>query len=722
MIGTTLAHYEIRDLLGKGGMGEVYRAHDPRLRRDVAIKLLPASLADDPERRARLEREARLLASLQHANIASIFGLEEDGTVRFLVLELVEGESVAARLERGPLPVDEAFDLARQVVAALEEAHRSDVLHRDLKPANVMITTRGQAKVLDFGLARSLLAGSPEADTSEHPTARLDLTGSGELLGTLAYMSPEQVLGRALDGRSDLFSFGVVLYEMLTGRHPFRRPSGGSTLDALLNAAPEPPSTVVSGLPAGADALLSRLLAKQPDGRYENATEVRRALDRLDEPPVERRPSPTIAVLPFANSSSDPHDEFLADGMADEILSALTKVRSLRVLSRTSSFAFKGRSEDVRDIARVLGVDVVLEGSLRRVGPRLRVTTQLVDAADGYHLWSDRFDRDLEDVFAVQEEIAESVARALQIVLTQREREALQRIPTESIEAYELYLRGRGLLQWFTDDRAVKAQYLFRRAVALDPTFVPAWLGLAEASMLIVQWGLKARSPGDLEIAVEASERAFAIAPDQAETLTAKGLVAWLQDDAATAVVALERGRALDPRLWQAAFYLARVYMTRGDREAAVRCYLEAADIQPDDYQSLCLAASLLEAMEEREEQLLEVCRRARGVLEGHLRLHPEDPRAYYLGSRIQHLLGAPETALEWAETALSLGASDGAVRYNVACFYLSIGRHEEALDLLEANVATGWGFGRWLEQDPDLDPVREHPRFQALLRKLQEG
>jgi tetratricopeptide (TPR) repeat protein len=203
--------------------------------------------------------------------------------------------------------------------------------------------------------------------------------------------------------------------------------------------------------------------------------------------------------------------------------------------------------------------------------------------------------------------------------------------------------------------------------------------------------------------------------------LTAKGLVAWLQDDGPNAVAALERARILDPRLWQAAFYVARVYMTRGDREAAVRCYLEAADIQPDDYQSLCLAASLLEAMG-REEQLLAVCRRARRVLEGHLRLHPEDPRAYYLGSRIQHLLGHPETALEWAETAVALGPSDGAVRYNVACFYLSIGRLDEALDLLETNIATGWGFGRWLEQDPDLDPVRDHPRFRALLRKFQES
>ncbi|MEZ5331441.1 MAG: protein kinase [Thermoanaerobaculia bacterium] len=656
---------------------------------------------------------------MQHQHIGGIFGLEEHDEVRFLVLELVEGETLAQRIAAGPLPVDEALRLADQIAAALEEAHRCGVLHRDLKPANVMVTPRGVAKVLDFGLARSLWAD--RVDGSDAPTRDLDLTGRGEFLGTLAYMSPEQALGRALDARSDLFSLGTVVYEMLTGRHPFRAEAAGGTLDRLLNADPEPPSTWVHGLPAGADAFLRRLLAKRPEDRYAAATDVRAALTHLDEPPIEHRKSLTIAVLPFANSSADPHDEFLADGMADEILTALAKVRSLRVLSRTSSFAFKGRAGDVRDIARQLGADVVLEGSLRRLDRRLRVATQLIDADDGYQIWADRFDRDLEDVFAVQDEIAESVAGALQIVLSQPEREALQRISTDSLEAYELYLRGRGLLRRFSDEKVAQAQYLLHRAVALDPEYLPAWLSLVEASLWIYQWGLKSRRPGDLEIAVEASERARELAPDRAETLTAIGLVAWLRDDLPRAVRALQRAREIDPRLWEAAFFLARVSMTAGDRESAVRHYLEAAEIQPDDFQSLCLAGSLLEGMG-REEQLLEVNRRALAILEAHVRLHPDDARAYYLGCRVHHDLGDVAKGIEWAETAVSLGPNDGGVRYNVACFYASIGRVDDALDLLEANVATGWGFRHWLEQDPDMDPLREHARFRAVLERMRES
>ncbi|MEZ5285044.1 MAG: protein kinase [Vicinamibacterales bacterium] len=722
MIGSTLGRYRVVELLGRGGMGEVYRAHDERLRRDVALKILSQSLASDPDWIERFEREARLLASLNHPNIAAIFGLDESDGLTFLVLELVDGTSLDARLRRGPMPLADVVDVSRQIAAALEEAHGHGIVHRDLKPSNVMTTRRGRVKVLDFGLARSFLHDQvePADDRSETRAMTADVTHVGLLLGTPAYMSPEQATLRPLDARSDLFSFGIMLYEMATGRHPFRVQQEAATLHALLHDDPAPPSTVRDGLPPALDALVRQLLARKPEDRLATASALRAELGRLLDrrAAAEPDPSPTVAVLPFANLSSDPENEFLADGMADEIISALTKVESLRVMSRTSSFALKGQRVDIRELARALDVKIVLEGSVRRAGSRIRVSTQLIDATNGYHLWSDRFDRSIEDVFDVQDQIAESVAGALRIVLSGREKRALQRVPTSNLEAYDLYLRARSMVRLVNEERGKTAQYLFRRAVELDPAFLPAWLGLAEASLWIYQWGLNARNPEDLQVAIEAGERAIALAPNSAEALTARGMAAWLLDETEEAAELLERARSLDPRLWEATFFLARVRMTQGNMEAAVEHYLQAADIQPDDYQSLCLVDTMLGVLG-RQDERLDTARRALKVLEQHVRLHPDDARAYYLGTTTHLTLGHVDRALEWAKLALHIAPHDGGVAYNVACFYLHIGRHDEALDLLEQNVGRGWGFRRWLEMDPDMEPIREHPRFKALLDRM---
>jgi non-specific serine/threonine protein kinase len=719
MIGTTLAHYEVREPLGKGGMGEVFRAFDTKLEREVAIKLIPAEMATDPDRIARFEREARTLASLQHPNIASIFGFEEAAGHRFLVMELVDGESLAERISRGPLATDQLLPIAIQIADGLAAAHAKGIVHRDLKPANVMIACDGRVKILDLGLAKAVAVGAGEMDEAEATmTLAPQLTEIGTAVGTMAYMSPEQALGRPVDARSDLFSFGAVLHEMATGRRAFAGPTQAAVIDSLLRGEPASPNSGGGPMPHALAPIVRRLLRRDPARRYASAAEVRTALASLaagrSSEPAEDRPS--IAVLPFANLSADPENEYFADGMAEEVISALSKIEALRVASRTSSFAFKNRREDVREIARALSVTAVLEGSVRRAGRRLRVAVQLVKADDGFQLWSQRFDRDLEDVFAVQDEIATSIADALRVVLTPRERQAIQRIPTDNLEAYDLYLRGRALLGELTEESIVQAQYLFRRAVELDDEFTPAWLGLAESAMWSYQWF--DRSAKNRDTVAEASRRAIAVAPDLAEAHVARGMAAWLQGEAGGAIAAFERAQAIDPQLWHAPFFLARVHVTEGNLDEAARWFRRADEIRPEDYQAITLLSSLLEGID-RHDDALAAARRGVEVVERHLRLNPHDARAYYLGAGCQAVLGREDLALEWAHRALEISPRDGGVLYNVACAFLHAGLIDDALDLLERAVSEGWGNRDWLEQDPDMDPIRHHPRFRAVLDRM---
>ena len=719
MIGTTLAHYEIRERLGRGGMGEVFRALDTRLGREVAVKLIPAEVASDPERIARFEREARALAALQHPNIASIYGFEEARDCRFLVMELVDGESLAERIARGPIAAEEILPIAIQIADGLSAAHAKGIVHRDLKPANLMIALDGQVKILDFGLATAAAsAASTGADGDATMTLGLPLTEFGAAVGTVAYMSPEQALGRPVDARSDLFSLGAVLHEMATGRRAFTGPTQAAVIDSLLRGEPAKLESGAAPMPAVLAPVARRLLQRDPDRRYASAAELKAELETIagGSQPSPRQPFGSVAVLPFANLSADPENQYFADGMADEIISALSKVEALRVASRTSAFAFRDRREDVREIARALNVATVLEGSVRRSGRRLRVAVQLVTAEDGFQLWSSRFDRDLEDVFAVQDEIAASIADALRVVLTPKERQAIQRVPTANLAAYDLYLRGRAELRKLTEESIVQAQHLFRRATELDPDFTPAWLGLAEAAMWAYQWFDK--DARNVATAVEASERALAIAPGMAEAHAARGMAAWLRDDAATAIDAFTTAQALDPKLWEAPFFLARVHVTQGRLDEAARCFWRAAEIQPEDYQALGLLTSILSGLG-RIDEAREAASRCIAVIERHLRHSPADARAYYLGSGCHSALGNRELALGWARKALEISPRDSGTLYNVACNFIHAGLVEEALELLERAAAVGWGNRAWLEHDPDMDPIRDHPRFRALLDRI---
>jgi serine/threonine protein kinase len=446
--GTRLGPYEVLALLGAGGMGEVYRARDTRLNREVAVKVLPERLAGEPEALARFRREAQAIAALSHPNILAI---HDFGEVAYAVTELLEGETLQARLGKDLPSIRETIDYALQIARGLMAAHARGVVHRDLKPGNVFITSDGHVKILDFGLARfSERAGSTEelSTVSRHTTP-------GVIMGTVSYMSPEQVRGQSADHRSDVFSLGVVLYEMLGGHRPFQGDTGADTMSAILIQAPQDLSRLRPGIPPSLDRVVRRCLEKAVGDRFQSSRDLVFALETISDAraPATSVAAPdrshSIAVLPFTNMSPDPEQEYFCEGIAEEIINALTKIEGLRVASRTSAFQFKGKAQDIRRIGAALNVKTVLEGSVRAAGKRLRITVQLVNVDDGYHLWSERYDREMEDVFAIQDDIASSIVDALRLRLATA-RTAESRRPAD-LEAYQLYLKGQH--HWYRRER-----------------------------------------------------------------------------------------------------------------------------------------------------------------------------------------------------------------------------------------------------------------------------
>jgi serine/threonine-protein kinase len=435
--GTRLGPYEILSAIGAGGMGEVWKARDTRLGRLVAIKQLTLPDVD------RFDKEARAIAALNHPHICQVYDVGPD----YLVLEYIEGRTIC-----GPLPAHEALRLAIQIAGALEGAHDRGILHGDLKPANIMVTESGSAKLLDFGLAKVM-----DADVN------ITRTVDGTVIGTVAYMAPEQAEGKPLDARADVFSFGAVLYEMLSGTRAFPGTTTIQVWNAVLREDPSP----LQALPA-LDGLVRRCLAKQPGQRFQTMSDVRRALEQaareISAPPREQHAS--IAVLPFANMSRDPDDVFFSDGLAEEIINLLAHVPHLKVTARTSAFAFRGKEQDIRRIAEALGVRTILEGSVRRAGSRVRVTAQLINAEDGYHVWSERYDRELTDVFAIQDDIAQAIASALQVRLVSKPARH-----TPDFPAYEALLKARHHARTYLPEAQARARQYCEQAIALDPAY-----------------------------------------------------------------------------------------------------------------------------------------------------------------------------------------------------------------------------------------------------------
>jgi serine/threonine protein kinase/tetratricopeptide (TPR) repeat protein len=708
--------YRLERELGRGGMATVYLAEDLKHDRLVALKVLHPDLVASmgPER---FLREIKVVARLSHTHIVPLYDSGQAGGFLYYVMPYVEGESLRQRLDRErQLPVDDAVQIARNVAGALDYAHRHQVVHRDIKPENVMLH-EGEALVMDFGIAKAVSAAGGQR-----------LTQTGMAVGTPAYMSPEQAAGEAEpDGRSDIYSLGCVLYEMLAGAPPFTGPTAQAVISKRFT---EPVPSLRAARPAASDAIeqaVTKSLARVPADRFATASQLAQALvvhSGATTPgsarPATPAPAPvgakSIAVLPFVNMSADPENEYFTDGIAEEIINALSKIQSLRVASRTSSFAFKGKSKDIGEIGATLKVATVLEGSVRKAGNKLRVTAQLIHAGEGYHLWSERYDRQLEDVFAIQDEIAENIVQALRVVLSEEERRAIEAAPTTDIEAYDYYLRGRQFFHQFRRAGIQFARRMYERAIEIDPSYVLAYAGAADCcSFLYMYWDA---SKANLDGAELYSRKALELGPGLAEAHASRGFAVSLSKRYEEARREFEIAIRLNPQLYEAHYLYARACVQEGKLEEAARRYEDAARVRPEDYQALLLMTGPLTGLG-RAADSESARRRGLQVVENHLELNPDDARALYLGAGALVQLGERDRALEWTRRAFTIDPEDSGVLYNVACVYTMMGQTDDAIACLEKAIQNGFGHREWLENDSDLAALRGDPRFEALQKRI---
>jgi serine/threonine protein kinase len=498
LIGQSLRHYTILRKLGAGGMGVVYEAADAQLGRRVALKFLPAEMAQDSQLLERFQREARAASSLNHPNICTIHSIEQHERRHFIVMELLEGETLAQKMGRQPMDLDKLLPLGLQIADALESAHSKGIVHRDIKPANIFLSERGQVKILDFGLAK-MNAGESARGTAADETQAFgnELTSPGAVVGTVSYMSPEQARGQLVDARTDIFSTGTVLYQMATGTLPFQGDTSALIFDAILNRDPRPAAELNPLLPGDFVRILDKTLEKDRTLRCQTAgelktdfirlkrdleTSARRARGKTDSDSGVQKPTgKSVAVLYFENLSGQKEDEYLRDGITEDVITELSKIRGLNIFSRPTVLTFKDKQVTPGQVGQQLGAAYVLTGTLRRAGARLRISAQLVDTHTDFPLWSERFDREMKDVFEVQDEMARRIAEALRVTLSPEELEALAVKPTENLQAYDLYLRGKRYARRQTRQDLEFALQMFENAVAIDPSFALAYAASANA-------------------------------------------------------------------------------------------------------------------------------------------------------------------------------------------------------------------------------------------------
>jgi non-specific serine/threonine protein kinase len=727
MVDETISHYHILEKLGGGGMGVVYRAKDTRLDRHVALKFLPDEYCADRQAVERFQREARAASALNHPNICTIHDIDEHNGRPFIAMELMEGQTLKHRIEGQPIPVDELLTLGIQIAEGLEAAHAKGIVHRDIKPANLFITAHGQAKILDFGLAK-LAPKRPrqlgEAESSIVATvakAPEDLTTPGTALGTVAYMSPEQARGQEVDARTDIFSFGVVLYEMATGQPAFSGNTSAVVFDAILNRAPISPVRLNPRLPAELEQVINKAIEKSPQARYQTTASLRADLKRLKKDsdsgraavpgvaPVEK----SVAVLYFENLSGAKEDEYFRDGMTEDIITELSKIKNLRIFPRAAVLAYRDKPVTGPHVGQDLNATYVLGGSLRRAGNRLRITAQLVEARSGHSAWAERYDRELKDVFEVQEEIARSITQALRITLTPQEEKAIARKPTENTQAYDYFLRGRGHARRETRSDLEFALQMFEQAIMLDPGFALAHAGIANACATVYEWHEKI--PRWIEKGLAACEQALNLESQLAEALVARARILYVQKKYDEAVqdarLAIDR-KADCPGAYNV---LARCYFTSDRWTEAVALIDRALEVNGDDYNMYIPLVNSLENLKQTD-AARELRDRHRGVLKQQLELVPEDVRARILLAAHHASFGDSEAAAQELQVAVTLRPHDSNILYNAACVYGLLGRKKEALESVKKAIAAGYHNLDWIARDSDLACLHEEEEFRHIV------
>jgi serine/threonine protein kinase len=739
MIGKTISHYKILKKLGEGGMGVVYKAQDTKLDRIVAMKFLPKHLLCDESAKTRFAQEAKAASALNHPNITTIYEIDEVEGECFICMEYVEGKSMKELIKEKNLSIEEILKIAIQIAEGLNAAHKRGIVHRDIKSDNIMLTNEGLVKIMDFGLAK--LKGVSK------------LTKTGTTVGTMQYMSPEQAQGIDVDHRSDIFSFGVVLYEMITNQLPFQGEHEAAIIYSIINETPEPLARYKANVPEGLQGIVDKAMEKKRDLRFQHVDDLRadllkikRELETSSVLPSTKKPQPSIAVLPFTNLSADKEQEYFCDGMAEEIINALSQVEDLRVVARTSAFSFRGKEIDIREIGRKLSVQALLEGSVRKAGNRVRITAQLINVSDGYHLWSERFDRDLADVFAIQDEISLAIVSKLKVKLLGDEREKMLKRYTQNLEAYDLYLKGRYHWNRRTPEALKKAMGHFEQVIRKDSNYALAYAGLADCFSMLVQ--VRVLPPKEAFPKAKAlASKALRIDETLAEAHTSLAfLLSWFDWDWASAEREFRRAIELNPNYATAHQWFAmtlralnrtfeavqeiekaleldplsliintaagNVYLSAGREDKAVEQAEKVLDMDP----TFGFAHFILTEVNERKRKYDEAVEEGlKGYsFAGFLSQHEAASlrETYASSGRIGYLR-------RWLEIMQSKAEQGQVLYYGMAALYARLDETEKAIDYLEkAYEEHDYDLNDLLVDDV-FEKLRSNPRFVQLIKKM---
>jgi len=775
MIDQTISHFRITERLGAGGMGVVYKAVDTRLDRPVALKFLPDNMAEHPQALERFRREARAASALNHPGICTIYDFGEQDGRSFIAMEFIDGETLRTHIHGKPIPFEEILKLGIQIAEALDAAHAEGIVHRDIKPANIFVTKRGQAKVLDFGLAKLVAKGVAVSDSGDEVSDSTSVVGI--ISGTPSYMSPEQIRGDDLDPRTDIFSLGLVLYEMATGRQAFGGATGGMIIDAVLTRSPAPARNINPDIPPRLEEIIDKALHKHRDQRYQHAADILADLQRLGRASDSAQLSSTgqekstgqhtaatsstqtgtvrtervakiidsLAVLPFENISRDQGNEYLGDGIAGSLINNLATVPKLRVLAQSTVFRFKGRSIDPQAVGRELNVRAVLTGRIMQSGGSLRIGTELVDVATGTQLWGAQYDRKPGDIFAIQDEISNEISGNLRLKLTRAEKKRLTKRQTEDAEAYRLYLKGRHHWNQWTEDGFYKAIEYFQQAVDKDPAYALAYTGIAD-SYVLLGWNSYLPPKDAFPRGKKAALAALRLDPDLGEARTPLAAVSWLYDwQWSEAQAEFKRSLMLNPVHPTANHWFAEFLMTMGRHQEVIAAMKKSQELDP---LSLIISVAIGWAfyMARCYDQAIEQLRRT-------VELDPNYPVTYWILGLLLRKIGQYEAAIAEGEKGVQLSGGSTLMKAALAQSLATAGQKEKSLHILDeltklsrhkyvapyflAGIHIGLGeadrameyleksfeeHSHWLiylHLDPGMDGLRSNSRFLELLQRV---
>ncbi len=703
MVGQTIVQYKILEKLGEGGMGVVYKAHDTRLDRFVALKFLPSQSDSSDEDKDRFTQEARAAAALNHPNVCSIIDIREANNRQFIVMEFIDGENLKSQIRKGEFSYGRTVDIALQISQGLQSAHDRGIVHRDIKSENIMLARDGRVKIMDFGLAKL--------------TGNSTLTKTGSTVGTIAYMSPEQIQSMDVDHRTDLWSLGVVIYEMIAGRLPFQGEHEAAVMYEILNLEPKSLRSVRPDVPGGLDELVSLLLQKDASKRLRSAAEVIAALKQPGSEGASAETKKSIAVLYFENMSPEKESDYFCAGMTEDIITDLSKIKELNVVSRTDVLPFRNREVNTRQVGESLRVHYILEGSVRKAGNKIRITAQLIDVRSGYHIWAERYDRLIEDIFDLQDNMARSIVQALRVSLSDSERESLGKKPTQDLRAYDFYMRGREQMYRRGKKNNERAIQMFEKAVALDSGFAAAYAGLAEAYSYMYSW-----YDGDvqwLSKTIEVSQRAFALDPQSEDAIFGLAMVYFHQKRFAESMKMLEKVIHQNPEHYDANRWLGIMSDLNRDYDAAIRYYKFCAVLKPYSEEPWTHLDMTYRRKGEKEEsenanhKAIEVGLRK-------LSVNSDDAIVMSRMAGPYAHLGDKENAHRMLTRVLEIDPRDGLALYNCACTYAVLGEEKEALTCLKKAIDSGYkNVCEWVKSDPDFESLRENPDFKGLIAEI---